>query len=126
MVPVDNGINDDLNRVGVSQEVDDFHGVLDDPRRHQLLSVVSPVHHERVREPLDDGALSLPESLHRVSSSCVGDEGSVFSCLYSNVVNKTYICDLQHIKNHKTIVTYNTSNEKNLFIQTKAIPLKLL
>ena len=101
MVPVNNGINDDLDRVGVSQEVDDFHGVLDDPHRHQLLSVVSPVHHERVREPLDDGALSLPESLHRVSSGGVGNKGGVFSCLNSNVVNKTDVCDLHDIENNK-------------------------
>ena len=81
--------------------MDDFHSVLDDSDRHQLLSVVSSVHHERVSEPLNDGALSLPESLHRVSSGGVGNKGGVFSCLNSNVVNKTDVCDLHDIENNK-------------------------
>ena len=79
--------------------MDDLHGVLDDPDSHQLLTVVPPVHHERVCEPLDDRALSLPEPLHRVSSSGVGDEGCVFRRLNTNVVNKTNVCDLQITRN---------------------------
>ena len=80
--------------------MDNLHGVLDDPDSHQFLTVVPPVHHERVGEPLNNGALSLPESLHRVSSSGVGNKGSMFSCLNSNVVNKTDVCDLQDEKNN--------------------------
>ena len=91
---VNRTIDDNLNRVGVSQEVDDLHGVLDDPHSHQLLTVVPPVHHERVGEPLDNRALSLPEPLDRVSPSSVGDKGGVFCRLNTNVVNKTNICDL--------------------------------
>ena len=94
-LPVNNGVNDNLNGVGVSQEVDNLHGVLDDPHSHQLLTVVPPVHHERVSEPLNNRALSLPEPLHRVSSSGVGNKGCVFRRLNTNVVNKTNVCDLQ-------------------------------
>ena len=99
-LPVNNGINDNLNRVQVSQEMDDLHGVLDDPHSHQLLTVVPSVHHERVCEPLNDWALSLPEPLHRVSSSSVGDKGRVLSRLNTNVVNKTNVCDLPIHKNN--------------------------
>lgn len=95
VIPVDNGVNDDLDWVQVRQEVDNLHGMLNDPHCHQFLTVVPPMHHERVGEPLNNGALRLPESLHRVSSSGVGNKGSMFSRLNSNVVNKTDVCDLQ-------------------------------
>lgn len=51
----------------------DLEGVGDDADGHQLLSVVAAVHHERVGETLDDGALCLPESLLGVSAGGVGD-----------------------------------------------------
>ena len=34
----------------------------DDPDSHELLAVVAAVHHERIGEALDDGALCLAES----------------------------------------------------------------
>jgi hypothetical protein len=40
---------------------------------HELLSVVTSVHHERVGETLDDWALCLSESLLGVSAGRVGD-----------------------------------------------------
>lgn len=40
---------------------------------HDLLSVVSAVHHERVGETLNDGALGFPESLSSISASGVRD-----------------------------------------------------
>ena len=94
--------------------MDDLHGVLDDPHSHQLLSVVPSVHHERVREPLNDWALSLPEPLHRVSSSSVGDKGRVLSRLNTNVVNKTNVCDLPIHKKKKHKI--NKTNTKNIAI----------
>jgi hypothetical protein len=36
---------------------------------HELLSVVAAVHHERVGEALDDGALRLPETLDSIAAS---------------------------------------------------------
>ena len=44
-----------------------------DADSHELLSVVAAVHHQRVGEPLDDGALRLAEPLHRVSTGGVRD-----------------------------------------------------
>ena len=99
--------------------MDDFHGVLDDSHSHQLLTVVSSVHHERVREPLNDGALSLPESLHRVSSGCVGNKGGVFGCLNSNVVNKTDVCDLQDNKYTKNKHFRSHEHKNEIFILIK-------
>ena len=40
---------------------------------HQLLSVVSAVHHEGVGQSLDDWALCFSESLRSISASGVGD-----------------------------------------------------
>jgi len=48
---------------------DDFKGVCDDAHGHELLSVVAAVHHERVGEALDNGALCLAEALDGVLSS---------------------------------------------------------
>lgn len=35
---------------------------------HELLAVVAAVHHERVGETLNDGALGLPEPLDSISA----------------------------------------------------------
>jgi len=51
--------------------VDDLEGVLDDSNGHDLLAVVSAVHHEGVHKSLDDWALGLSESFNLVSSSSV-------------------------------------------------------
>jgi hypothetical protein len=47
--------------------------VSDDADGHELFTVVSTIHHERVREALDDGTLCLPESFLGVSAGRVGD-----------------------------------------------------
>jgi hypothetical protein len=54
---VDDGINENLNGVLVSEKVDDLKSVLDNASSHELLSVVATVHHERVGETLNDRAL---------------------------------------------------------------------
>jgi hypothetical protein len=46
----------------------DLESVGDDANSHQLLSVVAAVHHERVGEALNDGALRLPESLDGIAA----------------------------------------------------------
>jgi hypothetical protein len=51
----------------------DLEGVCDDANRHELLAVVAAVHHQRVREALNDGTLCLPESLDGVPAGGVGD-----------------------------------------------------
>jgi hypothetical protein len=49
----------------------DLKGVGDNADSHELLSVVAAVHHERVGETLNDGALGLPESLDGISAGRV-------------------------------------------------------
>jgi hypothetical protein len=49
----------------------DLESVGNDADSHKLLSVVAAVHHQRVGETLDDGALGLPETLDGISASRV-------------------------------------------------------
>jgi hypothetical protein len=51
----------------------DLEGVGNDADGHELLSVVTAIHHQGVGETLDDGALCLSESLLCVSAGGVGD-----------------------------------------------------
>lgn len=44
-----------------------------DSDSHELLSVVTTVHHQRVGETLDDGAVGLTETLGGILSGGVGD-----------------------------------------------------
>jgi len=68
---VDDGIDGDLDGVLVGHDVDDLESVSNDTDSHELLSVVAAVHHERVGEALNDGALGLPESLDGISAGRV-------------------------------------------------------
>jgi hypothetical protein len=94
---VHDGVNGDLDGVLVGHDVDllngeqsvyasfanwycglwnvtyDFEGVGDDADGLKLLAVVAAVHHERVGETLDDGALSLPEALDGIAAGGMGD-----------------------------------------------------
>jgi len=45
----------------------------DDANSHELLAVVAAVHHERVGEALDDGALGLAETLDGITTGRVGE-----------------------------------------------------
>lgn len=51
----------------------DLESVGDNADGHQLLSVVAAVHHERVGETLNDGAVGLAEALDGIATSRVGD-----------------------------------------------------
>ena len=44
-----------------------------DADSHKLLAVVAAVHHERVGETLDDGAVGLAEAFHGIAAGGVGD-----------------------------------------------------
>lgn len=44
---------------------------------HELLAVVAAVHHERVGEALNDGAVGLAEPLRRILARGVGDVDGV-------------------------------------------------
>lgn len=48
--------------------MDDFECVFHDANRHQLLAVIPAVHHQRVGQSLDDGALRLAETLSCIST----------------------------------------------------------
>lgn len=64
----------DIHRVGSTY---DLEGVGNNSDSHELLSVVAAVHHERVGQSLDDGAVGLAESLGGISASGVGDVDGV-------------------------------------------------
>ena len=49
------------------EQVDDLKGMLDDADSHQLLAIVTPMHHETARQALHNGALGLAEALHLVT-----------------------------------------------------------
>jgi hypothetical protein len=49
----------------------DLEGVSNNADSHQLLAVVAAVHHERVGQALDDGALRLTETLRGISTGGV-------------------------------------------------------
>jgi hypothetical protein len=51
----------------------DLERVGNDADGHQLLAVVTTVHHEGVCQALDDGALGLAESLRGIAAGGVGD-----------------------------------------------------
>ena len=92
---VDDSVNKDLERVLVSEEVDDLEGVLDDTDGHDLLSVVPPVHHEGVGQTLDDGALSLTETLDVVPTGSMGKVVGEFGVLFhSKVILEGNVLDL--------------------------------
>lgn len=44
-----------------------------DADSHELLAVVAAIHHERIGEALDDGAVGLSEALDGIAASGVGD-----------------------------------------------------
>jgi hypothetical protein len=56
--PIDDGVENDLDGVGVS-EVDDLHGVLHNADCRDLFPFAPVVHHEGVGQELDNGALRL-------------------------------------------------------------------
>lgn len=81
----------------------DLEGVGNDADSHELLSVVSAVHHEGVGEALNDGAVGLAEALDGIAASGVGDidgvaEGDVVtvrfkSQLASQVLSHVVLCN---------------------------------
>lgn len=49
----------------------DLEGVSNNTDGHQLLAVVAAVHHQRVGQALNDGAVGLAEALDGISASRV-------------------------------------------------------
>jgi hypothetical protein len=54
-------------------EAYDFECVLHDTNSHQLLSVISAIHHQRVCQAFDDGALGFSEAFDGIATGGVGD-----------------------------------------------------
>merc|ERR1719154_382971 len=90
---VDDGVDHDLEGVLSGQQVDDLEAVLDDPDSHELLAVVPAVHHEGVHQTLNNGALSLAETLGSISSGGVGEVLGVL-LLDGDVVLEGHVRDL--------------------------------
>jgi len=57
----------------ILKETYNLESVCNNANSHQLLSVVSAIHHEGVGESLNDGALSLSESLCSIATGGVGN-----------------------------------------------------
>ncbi len=76
--------------------MNDFERMLQDSDSHKLLAVVTTVHHQRIGNSFNDGALSLAESLSGVSTSTVGQKFGIL-LLNSQVVLKT-IDKLSHVR----------------------------
>merc|ERR1719325_485509 len=81
--------HEDLNRVVVSQEVNDLKGVFDDADSHHLLSVVATMHHQRTAESLNYRAKCLAEAFLLVPALGVREVGLA----RLNVVLQTEIGD---------------------------------
>lgn len=50
-----------------------FEGVGNYPNSHELLSIVATIHHQRIGQALDDGAIRFSEPLDGIAPSGVGD-----------------------------------------------------
>merc|ERR1719272_375510 len=85
--------DEDLHWVFAGEEVDDLERVLHDSERHQLLTVVSAVHHKGVDHTFNDWAVGLSEPLLGVSACSVWDNnrGTFLDC---DVVNEGDVVDL--------------------------------
>ena len=89
---VGDGSDEHLNGVQASEEVDQFHSLLDNPDS-QLLFTVVPVSrgHQHVGQALDNRALSLLESTLLVAASGVRNKDLLFDGLDLEVVSQGHI-----------------------------------
>ena len=74
---VDDGIDQNLEWVVSRQQMDDLESMLQDANSHQLLSVVTTMHHEGVCDTLNNGALSLTEAFCSITASTVGQVSGI-------------------------------------------------
>merc|ERR1712227_75746 len=66
---IDDGIDHNLKRIFSCKKMDDPKGVLDYAHGHDLLSIVTPMHHQRASETFNNGTLRFAETLHLISAS---------------------------------------------------------
>jgi hypothetical protein len=68
-----------------SEQVDDLKGMLDNSHSHELLAVVTTMHHHGVSKALHDGTLCFAEALGSIPSGTVGQVLGIL-LLHSNVI----------------------------------------
>lgn len=88
-------INIYLQRILASHQVNDFKCVFNNTDGHQFLAIVSAVHHERIGQPLHDGALSLTETFGRVPTSRMRQ---IFGVLLFN--GNVILTNIKHTSNN--------------------------
>lgn len=91
-----------------------FETVLDNADRHELLAVVASVHHERIDQSLDHGALGLAESLGGITPGAVGNVLGVL-LLHGNVIlqaNKKAQISIHwiHTQRQKSVYIYQNQS----------------
>lgn len=64
-------VDQDFQRILSSKQMNNFESVFNNTNSHELLAVVSTVHHERAGQTLDNGAESLVKSFDLITASCV-------------------------------------------------------
>jgi hypothetical protein len=94
---IDNGINKNLDWVLISEQVDDLEAVLDNADSHELLSIVTSVHHQTAGQTLNNWALGLSEASLLITSGSVCSELSIL-WLHSNIILKGNVIHLDVIK----------------------------
>lgn len=94
---VDDGLDEHLDGVLVGEEVDDVEAMLDDAHSHDLLAVVTAVHHERAHQALDNRALRLPEALDVVAAGGMRQEDGVL-LVDGDVVGEAEILDVDAVE----------------------------
>merc|ERR1719228_2512931 len=93
---VDDGVHNDLKRILSSKQVNYFEAVLHNPDRHQLLSVVSSVHHQGVHQSLHNGTLRFAEPFSCISSGRMGKILGIF-LLNGDVVLERHVRHLDFL-----------------------------
>uniref|UniRef100_A0AAY5EFM0 Uncharacterized protein n=1 Tax=Electrophorus electricus TaxID=8005 RepID=A0AAY5EFM0_ELEEL len=82
---VDDGIHQHLQWVLASQQVDDLECVLNDAHCHQLLAIVTAMHHHGVGQTLHDGALCFTKAFSSIAPPRVWEVLGVL-LLHGNIV----------------------------------------
>lgn len=95
---LDDGLKEDLERVGAGKQVDDIKGLLEVTDSHLLLTVDAAIsNHELVDKTLEDGAENLLESLLLVLASSVRNVDLSLLSLDGEVVNERLLRALDTI-----------------------------
>ena len=106
---VNDGIDQNLDRVLVAEQVDDFECVGDNADGQELLAVVAALHHQAVDQALDDVHLRLLELLLGVAAGGVRQVDGVARL---DVVRERDILDLDTVLSVNNPVQYRSQKCK--------------